>query len=233
MFNKPILTVFAVILGACGGGNVPAGDVDAGSAVDSGSEATDSGPADSGAPDADPAAPNCVITNPTDGSERPFDVQVTLMATASDPQDGTLTGASVVWRSSLQVAPLGSGTTLSTLLPVGTNVITCTATDSDAKTGSSTITVIARSPVAKINHPGDGETRPASAAVPFVGVARDKEDGTLSGASLVWTSSLDGQIGTGQTFSKQLSAGVHTITLTATDSNANTATDSIALTITP
>jgi len=162
-----------------------------------------------------------------------WDTDVVLIATATDPEDGALSAASVVWRSDLQVPPLGSGTTLSTALPVGANVVTCTATDSTGLTGSASITINSRSPFAQINHPSNGETRAANTPVPFVGVARDKEDGTLSGGSLVWTSSLDGMIGTGGTFNKTLSAGMHTITLSVTDSNANVDTASITLTMTP
>ena len=232
MQNRLVLSILAILLGACGGGGDVPGSIDSGSLPDDSGLTADSAVPDAALPDADPTAPSCVITAPAAGTERAFDIPIMFTATASDPEDGTLTGASVVWRSDLQVAPLGSGTTLTTTLPVGTNLVTCTATDSTAKTGSATVTVVSKSPVAKINHPGDGETRSASTAVPFVGVARDKEDGALTGASLVWTSSLDGQIGTGGSFSKILSVGVHTITLTATDANANTATSSIALTIT-
>lgn len=199
----------------CGGGNSPSG-VDA--AVPP--------------PDADPSAPTCVIGGPADGATTAFDVAVTLTATASDPEDGTLSGASIVWRTDLRVAPLGSGSVLATTLPVGTNVVTCTATDSDQRTGSASITVISRSPFAQINHPSNGETRLVSdGAVPLVGVARDLEDGQLTGTSLAWTSSIDGPLGTGGTLNVPLTAGVHTITLTATDSTTNTDSASITLTM--
>jgi hypothetical protein len=68
--------------------------------------------------------------------------------------------------------------------------------------------------------------------VSFAGTASDAEDGSLTGTDLVWTSSLDGAIGTGTSFSKSdLSIGVHTITLTATDSDGASGMASVQLTI--
>ncbi len=180
----------------------------------------------------DPNAPTCAITAPATMTKTAWDTAVMFTATASDLQDGTLGGASIVWRSDLLTAPLGSGVTLSATLPVGTNTVTCVATDSSSLTGvSAPVTVMSKSPFAKINHPGNGETRAANQAVPFAGVGRDLEDGTLTGASLAWTSSISGPIGTGTSFNQTLAVGTHTITLTATDAAANTDTDSITLTI--
>lgn len=219
------------------------GDVDAGPGeVDAGPVDLDAGPgdldggadlADAGPPDAGDLPPTCTVTAPLDGTAQDYDDDFTFVAMASDPEDGPLSGASVVWRSSLEVAPLGSGLTITTLLDPGVHTITCTATDSAANTGSDSIVVTSRSPVAVINHPGDGETRPSSMLIPFVGVGRDFSDGTLGGASLVWTSSLDGMIGTGNSFSRALSPGTNVVTLTVTDSSGNTGTDTVTLTITP
>lgn len=61
--------------------------------------------------------------------------------------------------------------------------------------------------------------------ITFTGTGSDTEDGTLTGASLAWSSSLDGALGTGTSITTSaLSVGTHTITLTATDSNSNTGT---------
>lgn len=220
---------------------VDAGDLDAGSgdpdggADDAGSTDPDAGPAptDAGPPDAGDLSPVCSITAPLTGTTQDFDDDFTFVATASDPEDGPLTGASLVWRSDRVVAPLGSGLSTTALLPPGPHVITCTATDSAGNVGTNSITVTSRSPVAVINHPGDGETRPAASAIPFVGVGRDFEDGALTGTSLVWTSSIDGMIGTGASFNRMLSPGTNVVTLTVTDSAGNTGTDTVTLTITP
>jgi hypothetical protein len=89
----------------------------------------------------------------------------------------------------------------------------------------------AMNPVVTINHPGDGETRfVADGEFPFVGLAADPQDGALTGASLVWTSSeLGAPFGTGEMFDAVLPAGTHVITLTATDSDSNTGTDTITV----
>jgi len=84
-------------------------------------------------------------------------------------------------------------------------------------------------PMADLWHPGDMETRPADKPIPFIGKGNDPEDGALTSASLVWTSDLTGQIGTGEQFDAPLSIGTHVITLTATDSNGNTGSESITL----
>ena len=69
-------------------------------------------------------------------------------------------------------------------------------------------------------------------AIAFSGAGNDPENGTLSGASLVWTSSRDGQIGTGTSFTKTtLTAGTHTITLTAKDAQGATGTATRTITI--
>ncbi|MDY6933195.1 MAG: hypothetical protein SVZ03_03110 [Spirochaetota bacterium] len=64
--------------------------------------------------------------------------------------------------------------------------------------------------------------------------AMDYEDGELSGDSLIWTSSLDGQIGVGDMFSiNRLTIGAHVITLNATNSRGDSVTDTINITVIP
>lgn len=86
-------------------------------------------------------------------------------------------------------------------------------------------------PAASIWHPSDMEDRPANVDIPFIGAAPDPEDGDLSGASLVWSTNLAGVIGTGKQFSAPLAAGVHLVTLTATDADGNQGAASITLNI--
>ena len=89
--------------------------------------------------------------------------------------------------------------------------------------------MMGQAPQVQINHPGDMEQRAANVDIPFIGVANDPEDGALGGASMVWTSNISGQVGTGANFNAPLPAGTHTITLKATDSDGNSASDSLVL----
>ena len=89
-------------------------------------------------------------------------------------------------------------------------------------------------PTADITSPLNGSTYYEDDPISFNGSGYDAEDGPLTGSSLVWTSSIDGQIGTGESFIRNdLSVGTHTITLTATDSNGATGSDSVSITVTP
>ena len=88
------------------------------------------------------------------------------------------------------------------------------------------------SPTATITSPIDGNTYTEGDTIDFSGTGEDAEDGTLTGTSLVWTSDIDGEIGTGTSFTKSdLLLGAHTITLTATDSDGATGSDSLSITV--
>lgn len=83
-------------------------------------------------------------------------------------------------------------------------------------------------PTAAITIPSDGSTYTSVDSIIFSGTGYDTEDGALSGSSLVWKSNVDGQIGTGTSFTNSsLSVGTHTITLTVTDSGGLTGSDSV------
>jgi len=69
---------------------------------------------------------------------------VTLSATATDTQDGDLTG-SIAWSSSI-AGPLGTGGSLSGVLMTGTHVITAAVTDSGGLTASRQVTVTVSDP---------------------------------------------------------------------------------------
>ncbi len=88
-------------------------------------------------------------------------------------------------------------------------------------------------PVVTISSPPNGASFVQGAPITFTGSANDTEDGDLSG-NLAWESSIDGPIGPGgENFQiVNLSAGVHTITASVTDSAGNTGSSSLTITIT-
>jgi hypothetical protein len=71
-------------------------------------------------------------------------------------------------------------------------------------------------PTTTIASPASGTSVAGGTSLAFSGSATDTQDGNLN-ASLVWTSSRDGQIGTGASFSRTLSVGSHVVTASVTD----------------
>ena len=121
---------------------------------------------------------------------------------------------------------------------MGTHTITATVTDSGGLSGSDSISITVNAvantpPTVTITAPANGSSSNQGDSVTFAGTATDTEDGTIS-ASLSWTSSIDGAIGSGATFSTTtLSVGTHTITASVTDSGGLSGSDSISVTINP
>ena len=86
-------------------------------------------------------------------------------------------------------------------------------------------------PTISISSPVSGTTVAQGSSVSFAGSASDSQDGTVT-SRMVWSSNLDGQIGTGGAFSKALSVGSHTVTATVTDSGGLTASRQISVIVT-
>jgi hypothetical protein len=86
-------------------------------------------------------------------------------------------------------------------------------------------------PSVTITSPAGGSTFTEGSAISFSGTSSDKEDGTLTNY-MAWTSSMNGQIGSGGSFTRSLSAGAHTITASVTDSRGLKSTKQISLTVT-
>jgi subtilisin len=85
-------------------------------------------------------------------------------------------------------------------------------------------------PTVSITSPADDSAFESGVSVDFAGTAIDSEDDDLT-ASLIWTSDIDGQIGTGGSFSTTISDGNHTITASVTDSGSATGSASISITM--
>ena len=89
-----------------------------------------------------------------------------------------------------------------------------------------------KAPTVTIASPSTGTLLQTTDSISFTGSATDAEDGSLTGASLVWTSSSSGQLGTGGSINVTLSAGPHLITLTATDSQGAKGDAAISVNVT-
>ncbi len=95
---------------------------------------------------------------------------------------------------------------------------------------NATFTIAQKWPIAQITIPSDGATIPPDAAL--AGAAYDPEDGPLPGATLNWTSSRDGDLGSGANLNDLgLSEGQHVLTLTAIDLSGKSSNVSITVNV--
>ena len=91
-----------------------------------------------------------------------------------------------------------------------------------------------QAPWASILEPQPTNVFACKELVIFEGLAGDPEDGSIARENLVWTSDRDGVVGTGLIMgTTHLSAGLHQITLTATDSEEMQASDTTAVYVLP
>lgn len=180
------------------------------------------------------AAPSVVITAPTHNSGEVYGATVIFFANATDSEDGVLTSQSVMWESDKD-GFLGYGNNLTkSTLSEGIHIITVTATDSTGLTGtdSITFTIGNQSPVVRIRLPANNSSAAFGESVTFLVDVEDREDLTLSGDAVVWTSDRDGFFGYDTSVTNGfLSVGTHTITATATDSAGLEGKASITITI--
>jgi hypothetical protein len=178
--------------------------------------------------------PSIAITSPSQDTTVTVGDPVTLTATATDAEDGDLSG-SVTWTSSLD-GSLGSGASLVTSsLSLGTHTVTAAVSDAagQERTASVVVTVTQDMPPSvTITAPSQDTTITVGDALTFAGSASDAVDGDLS-ASIEWTSSVDGVLGTGASVeSSSLSLGTHVITANATDGAGQDGTATVEVTVT-
>lgn len=184
--------------------------------------------------------PTVTITLPSNGASYVQGTAMTLTGTATDPEDGTLSG-SISWRSNID-GFLNNGASIScpvnfACLSVGIHLITASITDSDGQIDEDSIAVeiteFQDPPVVIINSPANNSIFLQYQTVNFSGSANDDEDGDIT-ANIQWFSSLDGALGAGGNVSSaSLSLGEHVITAQATDSNGQTDAHQITITIQP
>ena len=114
----------------------------------------------------------------------------------------------------------------------GSSIIRVLASDG-ANTGfgdSVPFSVTRKIPQAEIYFPENGSTFRRGELAWLQAAVSDGDDGSLHDAAVAWTSSLAGDLGQDDDLPlTSLGVGVHTITVTGTDADGNTATDSIVI----
>jgi len=175
--------------------------------------------------------PTVVLESPADESIFVVGAEVELRASASDPEDGDL-GDAIVWTSSLD-GPLGVGrSVLRSDLSLGSHVISAAVVDSLGFPDSAVLTLMIVDdlpPTLTITSPASGTSTLVGSPVSLIATAADEEDGDLA-ASVEWSSSLDGALGTGSPLVlSTLSEGLHAITASVVDSHGGLATDATEL----
>ena len=176
-------------------------------------------------------APSVSISSPANGSSYNMLDNVSFAGTATDAEDVPLTSP-IAWTSNID-GSIDSGGAFSATLSPGPHTITASVTDSGGMTGSDTVSVTIQNdaPTVSIGGPASGSSFAEGTSVPFSGTASDTEDGGIT-ANLSWTSSIDGVIGSGGSFSSTLSGGSHTITASVTDAGGTAGSDSVTVSIT-
>lgn len=204
--------------------------------------------------------PTVSVLEPANGTTVCVNQSVTFRASAGDVDSPgfTLPDSAVSWRVGTG-APFATGKEVSrSFSPAGSYTVTATAADADGGVASASVNLTVvnctnNPPTATITSPAtDLDVTPTTSdangyyhLLTLQGSATDPEDGTLSGASLVWTTNrADVQPGGPSTGNQTLGTGAsvanvrlyttcasphfgtvdHLVTLTATDSAGNTAT---------
>jgi hypothetical protein len=180
-------------------------------------------------------APTLTITSPANGASFALGSTLSLVATASDAQDGNLT-SSIQWTDN--GAPVGSGGVLSKILSVlGVHVLVARVTDSGGLQTSKQVTVTITAlppanttPTVTISSPANGASFQSGTAITFTGMASDTQDGNLT-SSIQWLDN-GASLGTGGLVSKPIyTIGTHVITARVTDSGGLTGSGQITVTI--
>lgn len=179
-----------------------------------------------------PEVDRMVVSPPADSIDA-LGGRTSYSADARDANGHTVAGVDVGWSSSdSSVATVDSSGTVTGRMPGEADIVASATGVAD----TARVRVVDpdgdQAPIAAIDSPATGANFAPGDSVALRGSATDLEDGAITGADLEWSSDRDGQLGTGEDVTtSSLSTGSHVITLTATDSQGQTGTDSVSVTV--
>ncbi len=179
----------------------------------------------------DAGQPACSIIQPVNGGSFFFGNSIAFKGLATDPQNGLLTGTHLQWYSNLN-GNFGSGDSVSThLLNAGNHIISLTATDNDGFSTTATRNIVVQAPhppVVSVYWPASNSHFLNGTPVILKASAADYEEGILNNNRVTWSSSINGNLGTGKTITvNNLVPGNHVISATAIDTTGLTTTVTI------
>lgn len=189
-----------------------------------------------------PSIPTVTITSPNGGEL--WDGIKEIRWEGSDPDgDGLYYTILYSHNSGMDWVPLAADLTTTTFfldttaLPGGTNslikIIVTDGINSAHDISDGFFSVPTKAPSTYISLPVDGSAYTKGNIVAFSGTGFDPEDGVLDDSSLTWISSIDGTIGTGSYLTTSaLSLGNHQITFEVTDSEGQTVSSTVKISIT-
>lgn len=187
------------------------------------------------------SSPTVSISSPS-GGETFNDGDLTVTWNASDPDGDPLVASVEYSHDGTNWTPIASTSSNSATVPVGQlgggdqARVRVWVSDGfhSASATSNPFSVAKQAPIPFIIAPSNGSTVLEGQAAALLGRADDLQDGVLSDTtSLLWTSDLDGVLGSGEAINPVLSVGTHTITLQATNSAGMSATTSMTLIVQP
>ncbi len=191
------------------------GDTDADSDADSDADADSDSDSDSDVN----SVPVAEIEEPENGDYFKAGDAIEFVGSGTDIEDGALTGAALTWKAGS--AAFGTGETVSHSLSAGDHVISLEAKDSQGAVGKAAIIIHVVSnlpPECVILEPDDGDSFEEGQTVYFQAECTDPEGETIDPNKIVWTSSLEGPLGTGSTTQATLNnVGSHDIEVCAED----------------
>jgi len=173
------------------------------------------------------------ILAPTDGGSVPEQTAVALSGSAVDAEDGDLS-ASLTWASSLDGAVGSGASAVVPALSIGAHTIVAFVSDGSGAAGTARVSLTVTPnlpPTVVVDSPVELAEIVVGDPIDLLATATDPEDGDLTG-DIVWSSSLDGPLGTGSPLQAQtLSVGLHAITATTTDRHGASASAETAISV--